>query len=759
MTTAPKAAATALGGLLSTVQAPLNLVGLPSAYSSGIKTAPAGSAQSLADRYRINKKVSLRVVFKVRLKTNGEVKALKQIRLTGGNDGVPSTCIREVSLLKELTHPNIDSLFLVYAVPPPVMTTAPKAAATALGGLLSTVQAPLNLVGLPSAYSSGIKTAPAGSAQSLADRYRINKKVGDGTFGEVSLAIKMDTGDVVAIKRMKKRFFSWDEAMSLREVKSLKKLNHPNIIRLREVIRENDVLYFVFEFMKENLYELMKDRDRYFPENAIRNIIYQVLQGLSYMHKNGFFHRDMKPENIMCNGTELVKIADFGLAREIRSRPPFTDYVSTRWYRAPEILLRSTNYNSPIDLWALGCIMAELYMLRPLFPGTSELDQIFKIVNILGTPQKEEWPEGFKLATQMNFNFHQSQGVQLQSIVNTVGDYGLQLMCDMLTWNPEKRPTASNCLRHKYFQVGQKLGAPLISQPASSTARKNSADSTQSDSKLILAKRVNAKLTQKVVPTKDLLTEGLMDNPFEGLEDDELAESEKVAKEQQPQSGHGSNVIPESDLEGKTTMLRGPDRNRNLSLSKGTLGVEGLADLLLDPTKNKVSGESVQKRQPHVGTSNEGEGEAALKDKSNRSLSGKKATAKELYLSKSRYMPGTKADGPSSLSAGVSRKTVAAQPSPQSGAKQPTIGGGGGVRSSIQARFEYAYGYVPSFGGARQQQQQQQQQNSGANANSLNNSSSSISPINGPPTANAIKPNSFSTTAGRTNWAAKYQRN
>ncbi|KAL3073671.1 hypothetical protein niasHT_039211 [Heterodera trifolii] len=278
------------------------------------------------------------------------------------------------------------------------MTTAPQAvAATALSAL----QNPLSLARLPPAHGSGLKTAPAGSAQSLADRYRITKKVGDGTFGEVSLAIKLDTGDVVAIKRMKKKFYSWDEAMNLREVKSLKKLNHPNIIRLREVIRENDVLYFVFEFMKENLYELMKDRDRYFPENAIRNIIYQVLQGLSYMHRNGFFHRDMKPENIMCNGTELVKVADFGLAREIRSRPPFTDYVSTRWYRAPEILLRSTNYNSPIDLWALGCIMAELYMLRPLFPGTSELDQIFKIVNILGTPRKEEWPEG-KRANAIN---------------------------------------------------------------------------------------------------------------------------------------------------------------------------------------------------------------------------------------------------------------------------------------------------------------------------------------------------------------------
>lgn len=106
------------------------------------------------------------------------------------------------------------------------------------------------------------------------------------------------------------------------------------------------------------------------------------------MHKHGFFHRDIKPENLLCNGPDLVKIADFGLAREIRSRPPFTDYVSTRWYRAPEVLLRSTNYSSPIDLWAVGCIIAELYTLQPLFPGRSEIDQIFRICSVLGTPDK-----------------------------------------------------------------------------------------------------------------------------------------------------------------------------------------------------------------------------------------------------------------------------------------------------------------------------------------------------------------------------------
>jgi serine/threonine protein kinase len=100
-----------------------------------------------------------------------------------------------------------------------------------------------------------------------------------------------------------------------------------------------------------------------------------------------------------------VKLADFGLAREIRSRPPYTDYVSTRWYRAPELLLRSTTYNSPVDIFALGCIMAELYLLRPLFPGNSEVDQMYKICAILGSPSQAEWPEGYKLAAKMNFQF------------------------------------------------------------------------------------------------------------------------------------------------------------------------------------------------------------------------------------------------------------------------------------------------------------------------------------------------------------------
>ncbi|XP_064412503.1 serine/threonine-protein kinase ICK isoform X2 [Latimeria chalumnae] len=189
--------------------------------------------------------------------------------------------------------------------------------------------------------------------------------------------------------------------------------------------------------------------------------MYQIQQGLAFIHKHGFFHRDMKPENLLCIGPELVKIADFGLAREIRSRPPYTDYVSTRWYRAPEVLLRSTNYSSPIDVWAVGCIMAELYTLRPLFPGSSEVDTIFKICQVLGTPKKNDWPEGYQLASAMNFRWPQCVPNNLKTLIPNASSEAIQLMRDMLQWDPKKRPTASQALRYSYFHVGQALGTPL----------------------------------------------------------------------------------------------------------------------------------------------------------------------------------------------------------------------------------------------------------------------------------------------------------
>eukprot|EP00069_Balaena_mysticetus_P021516 bmy_03093T0 len=305
------------------------------------------------------------------------------------------------------------------------------------------------------------------------NRYTTIKQLGDGTYGSVLLGRSIESGELIAIKKMKRKFYSWEECMNLREVKSLKKLNHANVVKLKEVIRENDHLYFIFEYMKENLYQLIKERNKLFPESAIRNIMYQILQGLAFIHKHGFFHRDLKPENLLCMGPELVKIADFGLAREIRSRPPYTDYVSTRWYRAPEVLLRSTNYSSPIDIWAVGCIMAEVYTLRPLFPGASEIDTIFKICQVLGTPKKTDWPEGYQLSSAMNFRWPHCVPNNLKTLIPNASSEAVHLLRDMLQWDPKKRPTASQALRYPYFQVGHPLGSTTQSLQDSGKPQKD----------------------------------------------------------------------------------------------------------------------------------------------------------------------------------------------------------------------------------------------------------------------------------------------
>ncbi|KAH8249439.1 hypothetical protein KR032_009584 [Drosophila birchii] len=289
------------------------------------------------------------------------------------------------------------------------------------------------------------------------NRYITLTQLGDGTYGTVVLGQRKDTGEKVAIKRMKRKYYSWEEAMNLREVKSLKKLSHPNIVKLKEVIRENDTLYFVFEYMKENLYQMIKDRDTHLPEPELKSILFQVLTGLAFMHRHGFFHRDLKPENLLCSGPELIKIADFGLAREIRSRPPFTDYVSTRWYRAPEVLLHSTNYGSTIDLWAMGCIMAELYTFRPLFPGSSEVDQLFKICSVLGTPEKNDWPDGYRLAAMIHFRYPDCIKVPLSSVVSRCSQNGLDLLEDLLAYDPDKRPTAQQSLKYPYFHALKRI--------------------------------------------------------------------------------------------------------------------------------------------------------------------------------------------------------------------------------------------------------------------------------------------------------------
>ena len=286
------------------------------------------------------------------------------------------------------------------------------------------------------------------------EAYKIHETIGDGSFGVVFKASNIKTGDTVAIKKIKKKFNSWDECMSLRELKSLRKLKeHENIVKLKEVMKIKDEVHFVFEFMEQNIFQLysqMHDSGKPFTENHIRTIIYHVASGLAYMHKHGFFHRDLKPENLLVS-KGVTKIADFGLAREIRSRPPFTDYVATRWYRAPEIILKAPNYNSPVDIFALGCIMAELYLKTPLFKGNTEVEQMYKICSVLGTPTSSTWNEGLRLAAQIGFTFPQLPSANLATLIPNASDDAIQLMTEMLRFDPQKRPSAEKILQHPYF--------------------------------------------------------------------------------------------------------------------------------------------------------------------------------------------------------------------------------------------------------------------------------------------------------------------
>ncbi len=217
----------------------------------------------------------------------------------------------------------------------------------------------------------------------------------------------------------------------------------------------------------------MKDRKAPFPEHEVKSIMYQTILGLNYMHKHGFFHRDMKPENLLVKD-DFVKIADFGLAREIRSRPPFTDYVSTRWYRAPEILLRSTQYNSPVDIFACGAIMAELYLMRPLFPGNNETDQIYKTCAVLGSPSQQQWPEGYQLAAKIGFNFPKFVPTSLQQLIPNASEQAIDLMMKMMIFDPQKRITPAQALKHPYFDGFElKLKPPSIPQPMPNVSGKN----------------------------------------------------------------------------------------------------------------------------------------------------------------------------------------------------------------------------------------------------------------------------------------------
>ncbi|KAK9144581.1 hypothetical protein Sjap_004484 [Stephania japonica] len=289
--------------------------------------------------------------------------------------------------------------------------------------------------------------------------YELLEILGEGSFGCVQKAVDNHTGDIVAIKELKDLDFdctSWKACLNIREVKALRDLDHPNIIRLKQIIMENYILYLVMECMDMTLTQLMKNKVRKSSNNdQVRGVTIQLFEALAHMHKKGYFHRDLKPDNILVSN-DVVKVADFGMAREVSMDGDklYTGRVTTLWYRAPEVLVKPSLYGPAVDMWAMGAIMAELFTSTPLFRGSNEVDQVWKICSVIGTPTKETWEEGLSRAGKI---FHhvfprKYDGVdKLAELMPNADEDAISLIRWLCSWDDRKRPTALEALQHPFF--------------------------------------------------------------------------------------------------------------------------------------------------------------------------------------------------------------------------------------------------------------------------------------------------------------------
>ena len=292
--------------------------------------------------------------------------------------------------------------------------------------------------------------------------YRILSKKGEGTFSEVMVGVCVRTQVRYAIKCLKRKFDSLDEVNKLPELQALRRLSrHKNIIRLHDVLFERKHLALVLELMDMNLYEAIKDRETFLPEQKIVSWMHQLFQALAFMHENKLFHRDVKPENLLLQGS-LLKLADLGSCASIGIEgPPFTRYISTRWYRAPECLLTSGFYGFKMDIWAAGCVLYEVATLQPLFPGKNEVDQIHKIHSILGSPSDHVLAEFRSLPGEHlgHIAFQPIKGTGFGRILNHCSSHLVSLLNSTLVYDPACRPTATECLSSGLFS---KLRSPTI---------------------------------------------------------------------------------------------------------------------------------------------------------------------------------------------------------------------------------------------------------------------------------------------------------
>uniref|UniRef100_A0A7S3VUG5 cyclin-dependent kinase n=1 Tax=Dunaliella tertiolecta TaxID=3047 RepID=A0A7S3VUG5_DUNTE len=293
------------------------------------------------------------------------------------------------------------------------------------------------------------------------DAYEKLEKIGEGTYGKVYKARDINTGKLVALK--KTRLEMEEEGVpstTLREVSLLLMLSESNhVVKLIAVehVEENGkpCLYLVFEYLSTDMKKWMDRNGRGpahpLPKPAIKSLTYQLIKGLAHCHKHGVMHRDLKPQNLLVDDSIMCcKIADLGLGRAF-SIPikSYTHEIVTLWYRAPEVLLGSTHYSTPVDMWSVGCIFAELVRKTPLFPGDCELQQLLHIFKLLGTPNEEVWPGVSKLRDWHEFPQWHPQ--DLSRIFPTLEPEGVDLLKRMIEYDPAKRISAKEALKHPYF--------------------------------------------------------------------------------------------------------------------------------------------------------------------------------------------------------------------------------------------------------------------------------------------------------------------
>ncbi|XP_065634345.1 cell division control protein 2 homolog [Quercus suber] len=286
-------------------------------------------------------------------------------------------------------------------------------------------------------------------------QYEKVEKIGEGTYGVVYKARDRTTNETIALKKI--RLEQEDEGVpstAIREISLLKEMQHGNIVRLQDVVHSEKRLYLVFEYLDLDLKKYMDSSPEFARDlRQIKMFLYQILRGIAYCHSHRVLHRDLKPQNLLIDRrTNVLKLADFGLARAfgipVRT---FTHEVVTLWYRAPEILLGSRHYSTPVDVWSVGCIFAEMVNQRALFPGDSEIDELFKIFRVLGTPNENTWP-GVTSLPDYKSTFPKWPPKDLATMVPSLDSAGVDLLSKMLCFDPSRRITARSALEHEYFK-------------------------------------------------------------------------------------------------------------------------------------------------------------------------------------------------------------------------------------------------------------------------------------------------------------------